>query len=79
VTNAEFCNQSTEKIYNVFRNKIFKWSCNSGSDPEAAREDMKANSAEYISCFSGWLETLCGFHTITNSGKEIDDICSKDW
>jgi hypothetical protein len=79
MSNEEFCNQSTEKFHNIFQNKVFNWSCNSGSDPEAAREDMKANSASYINCFSGWLETLCGFHIISDSGKEIDDICGKNW
>lgn len=59
--------------------KVFDMVCNKGMDPEGNKARIAANEAQYINCFSGWMEDLCGFHIITNTGKEIDSICGRDW
>lgn len=60
--------------------KVFNAACYRGEIPEKDQYEIAEESEElHIRCFSGFMESLCGFHIITNTGLEIDSICGKDW
>lgn len=79
MTNEQFCAQSTSALHDFFQGRVFDMACNAGEDPKGNRAEFEANQEEYINCFNGFMETLCGFHDITNTGKGIDSICGKNW
>ncbi|KAH0285134.1 hypothetical protein M436DRAFT_67807 [Aureobasidium namibiae CBS 147.97] len=79
MSSTQFCAQSVDKLRDFFQGRVFNMACNAGEDPEGNTKEFEEHKEEYISCFEGFLETLCGFHIITNTGKRIDSICGKDW
>jgi len=79
MSSTQFCAQSVDDLRDFFQGRVFNMACNAGEDPEGNTKEFEEHKQEYISCFEGFLETLCGFHDITNTGKGIDSICGKDW
>lgn len=59
--------------------KVFNGACFAGENPVKNRYEIAEQNEMHIKCFSGFMESLCGFHIITNTGHEIDDVCGKDW
>jgi hypothetical protein len=78
LSQKQFCAQDTVKLSNTYK-KVFRASCYAGDNPEEYRKDFAARATEYVECFSGFMESICGFHIITNTGFEIDSICGDDW
>lgn len=79
INSAQFCAWSVPRLHDFFMTKVFDMVCNKGLDPVGNSILIATNEVYYVNCFSGWMENLCGFHIITNTGKEIDSICGTDW
>ncbi|KAG9739673.1 hypothetical protein KCU73_g9415, partial [Aureobasidium melanogenum] len=66
--NRRFCAMPTAMLHDSFI-KVFNAACYRGEIPEKDQYDTAEENEElHIRCFSGFMESLCGFHIITNTG-----------
>ncbi|KAK5999384.1 hypothetical protein QM012_005509 [Aureobasidium pullulans] len=78
LNNKSFCAMSTPMLHDFFI-KVFNGACYHGEWPAKDRDDIAQENELHVKCFAGFMENLCGFHIITNTGHEIDDMCGKNW